>query len=778
VEALDPDGSQVRFLVRRADSRSLLFQSGRLDSPLAVIWAGAGQADASEAGQDGSGQSRRQDETRQELRIGTDSGAELQPALKLSVFLVASVGRPAGLKPRLGETNEASSGTESADGKQAGGGTSGRASDEVEATRQVVEFNDFQWVPEESLGLDALDALVIAGKYDIEETQSQVIRDWVRNGGHLVLSVGSQLDAYRGSRLAQWVPIRLTGLSRLRELSGMETFTQQTSRVQFTGQIPSARVDPNGGEVPNGQVMVTGVDGPLVVRMAYGLGRITFVGLDLDRPPISSWGGVEKLMHRLLHRPTAISASGSTAPSGSLSHSGVNDLSTQLHAIQEEFPQVKRLSVWQVLGFVALYMLLIGPLDYVIVHLVLKKPMWTWFTFPLLTLLAGLLAVSQAKSLNGTDRHLNQFEVLDIDATPVPELGSGSTNGSSTVGDRSAEVNPVAERQDGKSASEARVRGESWFSLYSDDSRQYSLAARLDGHDAVSFSSEKSPARGQIVPNDLSRLCWSGIGETTFGGMYRPSGFELTRPAYAFGAQPNETDRLPVSIWSTKSLNSRWEGRGEGLIDSELQSSATGHLSGRLTLHLRAPLQDWMIAYGNRVMVPNTDPGTGQPRMLIPGQVWSFTTTSSNMTQRQLSAFLTRTAGSGGRSTAAQISADTPQRVTDVYNLQGTDPLDWMRIVTFHRVAGGANFTRIGNAALARHDLSDLLQFNRAILFGRMAGGVSSLTEKEPDGAGRKLEASRQSTFVRIILPVHRQGSTSSQTLPKFDGIKLPDNNP
>ena len=49
-------------------------------------------------------------------------------------------------------------------------------------------------------------------------------------------------------------------------------------------------------------------------------------------------------------------------------------------------------------------------------------------------------------------------------------------------------------------------------------------------------------------------LNWFGIPETAFGGMYRPAGFEIGRPGYAFDLQAHVLEDLPVPIWATTSL--------------------------------------------------------------------------------------------------------------------------------------------------------------------------------------------------------------------------------
>jgi hypothetical protein len=83
------------------------------------------------------------------------------------------------------------------------------------------------------------------------------------------------------------------------------------------------------------------------------------------------------------------------------------------------------------------------------------------------------------------------------------------------------------------------------------------------------------------------------------------------------------------------------------------------------------------------------------------------------------------------------------------YDPLGYDPLAWARVLTFHDVTGGEQYTSLTNSALESWDLSRLLTLHRAVLFGRIEPqGISFSVD------GAEAAPERRSTFVRLILPV------------------------
>ncbi|HUG93951.1 MAG TPA: hypothetical protein VML55_24185, partial [Planctomycetaceae bacterium] len=294
--------------------------------------------------------------------VSRSEGQRPRPALRQSAYLIAVIGKPAGFIEQS-ETGSSRAGPQPA------------AADERLALHVAHVSGDE--LPTDPAGFDALDALVVAGQYDLDEPHSDAVRAWVRLGGHLVVSVGADVESYLESRLGRWIsgepgdaagaPIPLSGRApvRLLELSGLESYSGQRVPIEIPRRdgVPAAVVERTAGTA---LVRARG-DLPLVVRTAYGLGRITFIAVDFDRPPLSEWTPLAAVAQKLLGLGDG-SQSAARARTGRLAHSGITDLASQLARAQRDFPAVNRSSMWTVMGLLVGYLLLIGPLDYVLVH--------------------------------------------------------------------------------------------------------------------------------------------------------------------------------------------------------------------------------------------------------------------------------------------------------------------------------------------------------------------------------------------------------------------------
>ncbi|MGH7127746.1 MAG: hypothetical protein ACREIV_04195, partial [Planctomycetaceae bacterium] len=585
-----------------------------------------------------------------------------------------------------------------------------------------VELDGVHQLPAHADGFESLDALVVAGDdflADASPEQLTALREWVREGGHLIVSAGRSVEAYHDSPLAEWIPIAVGGPTTLRQLSGLEAFAGQSTRIALSRRtgVPAAQIEPP--DVTDAyRVIVTEVNRPLVVRAPVGFGVVTLVAVDLDVPPLSTWEGIGTFGRRLIGRNEGRAAEGDTEAGGQIGQSGISDLGTQLYVAQEQFPRVRRLSSWAVMGLIALYLALIGPVEYLLVHRLLKRPRLTWISFPLMVGLAVALAAWGARASNGEQVRLNQIDIVDLDAATDPQ--------------------------------HVHRRGQTWMTLYSPESTRYRVEVR-----PIEMGDQPQ------ADASAARVAWFGIPEDNFGGMYREGGLELGRAEYRFAPRARAIDNLPVAVWSTRALTADWDGDGDGLVASRLQASSLGHLSGVVEHALPAPIEDWIVAYGNRVYFPANE----RVATIAPGQRWS--TSLPGVMSRELAGYLTgtvqirieRALGTGGDIRIER----TP------YNSLSRDPRQIVEMLTFHQQAGGTAYTTLTNTALSELDLSRTVELDRAVLFGRIETPAARLMLAETgEETLKELKADRHATFVRILLPVERDPRTRTE-LPKFD---------
>jgi len=520
----------------------------------------------------------------------------------------------------------------------------------------ILELTETSGLPEDARGLSVCSALILTGDVVLTARQSEVIRQWVERGGHLILAIGSHADSVRTSPLAEWALIDTTLSSMtLSDLAGLEALASSSYRIPVASRIPGTVI-----RRADGRTLASGIDGDLLTQSAVGFGRVTLLGIDPGRPPLSRWRGLAAFLARLADADSDEGIVVTRSTSGRISTTGISELASQMYAGMETFDAVSnrsRLSV-RVLGLTLLYLLIVGPLDFLLVHRVLKRPRATWVTFPLLVLFAGLLASASAGRANGSRMQANLMDVVDID-------GAGGS-----------------------------IRQTTWSAVYSPESRRYQLAVQPDIEALAGTGSAAAPPE----------ISWFSMPETTFGGMYRPIGLELGRPGYRFRPDHAALEDVPVPVWSDRVMISEAfhdHRNPRPLVDSQLKRAATGLLSPEsfLTHQLTVPIEDWLIVYGNRVYLHSVTGGTSREASILrPGQKWS--PIDASVTSRELRSFMTGTVYQ--KLEQKPLTGSDYSVTQSAWDSRSTDLTMIMRMLTYHSLTGGSAYTGLTNEMLSR----------------------------------------------------------------------------
>ncbi len=566
---------------------------------------------------------------------------------------------------------------------------------------QVVSVPDFESLPTDDMAYDTLDVLVVTANYSIPESQNTALKEWVRRGGKLILSVGQGLEEYQKSLLPSWVPIPITAAGSTRELAGLEQYVDQQTPIRFRQGLRTVPIA-NIGEF-DGQVLAKSRSGPILVRNNWGLGEVTLLGVDTNQPPLSEWQDLRTLGYLMLWGKQTSASEAEKNKRSQLVHSGITDFQTQIRASQENFPDIKRMPTWGVMVWVLGYMLLIGPIDYLIVRRLLRKPHLTWITFPIVVIASVGLAVQTASTTNARTLVLNQLDLIDIDTTSETGI----------------------------------LRSQSWATLYSPETRRYKVSAK-----ATPVSTKQT-----VAPSSAQRVFWQGIPEETFGGMYRAGGFSLGRSTYRLSEDAMAIENLPISIWSTQNLESHWQTDQSKLVTSQLVSSGFGRLEGPIVHNFKAPIKNWMIAFGTQVYSPRDADASRNIQEILPGKPLVLSPGTPGLMRRQLRNYLTGV--TRARVEREDNRGDEIVSQETAYNALSRDPEQILRVLSFYKIAGGETYSGLKNHSMRTHDLSHLVDTDKAVLFGQID---TPSIEYQVDG--EVVSNTRQKSFVRIVLPV------------------------
>ena len=472
------------------------------------------------------------------LETNQDS-SEFRPALPATSRLVLSVGKPLLSSQRQAKRN-ALSGV------------------------RIVELEDTEQLPERWIGYTGIDALVVTSSWladrdvaqSITAQQATAIDRWVRSGGRLVLSVGKDGSKVLApdSPWAALAPGRLQQVVDLPVGGAFESFVGAAHRLESrAGQggrlmIPVARFVDVHGDVA---VAADGV--PLIIDARHSLGSVVLVAVDLAAGPFPAWPGQSELLARLLGSAAADQQHSSKAKS----QAAYEDLSGQLRQALDQFEGVAVFTRFagMIFGLIAIYGVVVGPLDYFLVGRFLGRGRLTWITFPLMIVIACGAAYVMIGSIKGRASKLNQIDVVDIDAA------SGV------------------------------VRGTSWAHAYSPASGEVRYDFRFSVPSNLP-SSETFTSDAEVIGS------WMGLPGSGLGGMdpVIADTNQVSTP-YDFAEQLDAMFRVPIPASSSKSVIARWRATSPQLVESQLRAGTQGGLfqNSTLTWNARIDLPDAML---------------------------------------------------------------------------------------------------------------------------------------------------------------------------------------
>ena len=636
-----------------------------------------------------------------------NSSPELPPALKLGIPLWVS----------LGEFDLAAAFANS--GTPSSGANPGAAND-----LHLARFESLLQLPAESRGLQSVDLLILPTRRpaaggdsllkQLTANQDAVLQDWVRMGGHLLLSVGAETDAYEKSPLANWVPIKIDGQTALRQLSGFESFSGRNAPLKVV-TVPASRL----ASQPRANVVLSdaGNPHPLIASVPWGFGRVTIIAVDIDAPPLSNWPVLKAVLQKIARTGAGAAKTVARKTNRQLTHVGVTDLATQFQVSNEDFSAVRRPSYWFVMGLILLYVAVIGPLDYLLVHRLLRRPELTWLTFPIL-MAAGIAAAAwYADRANGRALQINQVDLVDIDSTT------------------------------------GTVRNNTWVSLYSPEHQRFEVAV-----EPAPQSKFGQPAGGEGAVH----LSWMSVPENSVGGMYRSGGANFGGSGYHFGVESAKVEDLPIAHWSTKTLSAGWRSElTQPVVDSRLENLGTGQLRGKITHHFGVPLEDCLIVASGWAYFPPTVGGKLQPDV-----EWALT---GGRDVRDLRALLTGERLTSTDKKTGSLKTTEITTTAEAYNPLDRDIDQQVRMITFHEAAGGSEYTGLSHAALRGLELTNLMQLGRAVLVGRVASSPARVVVD-----GTPVEPTGHSTWVRLVLPISQARIVPDKMIPKASETRIP----
>lgn len=397
----------------------------------------------------------------------------------------------------------------------------------------------------------------------------EALAEWVRRGGKMVVSVGRNQDVVaQFPPLATLLPVTLHGTQPVADLPLIyvkNTAQQSATVLPKLGQpVEIVQFKDRPGKDLRDLVWTEQRQHRLGVQAGEGLGQVSVVAFDWNQPPFTTWPDMKAFWKALLQQNGAYrDPNQANTQAGNYYGQTTREaaLLGQLQVELENFQEVPVIPFGWVALFIVLYILIVGPLEYLILKKVFGRLELTWITFPSIVIFISVIAYFAAYWLKGDDLRINKVDVVEVDLAGQ------------------------------------RAYGTSWFTLFSPRIQHYTIGVEPA---AGWVQAGNDPKAASVVVSWLGAPDYNRFGRR--GGRGRSPG--LFSRAYDYESGAVGLNGVPIQVWSTKSFTASWQAplsEAAPLVTAELRTDENPRadlpFTGRIVSHLPAVLEDAVLIY-------------------------------------------------------------------------------------------------------------------------------------------------------------------------------------
>ncbi len=428
---------------------------------------------------------------------------------------------------------------------------------EPEATRPVVaHFDRFDQLPGNWLAYEGVRAVVIStGHREVFVSRAdpagiiESLHHWIRMGGTVVLALGHNAQSFLGAEAS--VPFDWLVGARL---EGTVPFTRGRAATleNFCGSSAAIPVHTSAAQIPHLQEIdgvIEAADGGLamVVRRAVGFGQVRILAGNLDGAPLASWSDRGRLVASLLDTPTQRREQFQRGTA--VMHFGYDDMAGHLRSALDRFQGVRPVPFALIVALLVLYIAVIGPVDYFLLHRFGRRMWLTWLTFPATVAVFCAVAWLLQTGFKNDRVLVHQADLIDVDTTT------------------------------------GLVRGTTWAHVFSPRTGRYD------------FSFQPLLPSNQSLDEARQVLTWFGLPGQALGSMNPKTTDVAILQGHYDSATEGLLRQVPIQVGATKSFTVRWSATASPMIEATLHEEDTQPV-GTISSRLPVRLTDCMLVFG------------------------------------------------------------------------------------------------------------------------------------------------------------------------------------
>lgn len=267
-------------------------------------------------------------------------------------------------------------------------------------------------LPDRSAALASVDAVVLSNvdTAALSGAQHAALRAWLVSGGHLIVNGGPGAALTLGG-LADVAPARVSSALIATPLDGLLDFARPDALSPLadadSGDLLAQAVALSPA-APDAQTLAASRDTPLIMRRELGRGLIDQLAFDATLAPVRDWAGRTALFGSILggrvDLPNAL---------GVIRHDPQRDSRDDYPVLvaARALPGVALPSFWVVAGFLVLYVVCLGPLNFMVLRR-LRRPELAWISIPVLVMGFTVLGLATGFRLQGNEPQVHRLSVV------------------------------------------------------------------------------------------------------------------------------------------------------------------------------------------------------------------------------------------------------------------------------------------------------------------------------------------------------------------------------
>ena len=127
---------------------------------------------------------------------------------------------------------------------------------------------------------------------DLSQSQFFALDTWLTAGGRMVILGSLNYSLYQEPTISRFLPVRVTGIKRV-------SFAPPAGQSRGASALADVWAQ-QASTVAGGKVLEASQGLPVLVESSRGKGRISYLSVDVGRPPLSQWEGLPKFLQNLL----------------------------------------------------------------------------------------------------------------------------------------------------------------------------------------------------------------------------------------------------------------------------------------------------------------------------------------------------------------------------------------------------------------------------------------------------------------------------------------------